>query len=66
MNRYLYTKAGAVIGYFDQDGKYLYTTAGEVIAYFDAQRTYMYTQGAARFMVTSLKIASTFTQRPGL
>ena len=35
MNRYLYTTAGAVIGYFDQDRKYLYTTAGKVIAYFD-------------------------------
>ena len=45
MNRYLYTKAGAVIGYFDQDGKYLYMRTG--LSYFDAQRTYMYTQGGA-------------------
>ncbi len=47
MSRYLYTTAGAVIGYFDQDDKYLYTAACKVIAYFDDQRTYLYTQGGS-------------------
>jgi hypothetical protein len=65
MSRYLYTTAGAVIGYFDQDDKYLYTQAGKVIAYLDDKRTYMYAQGGT-VMVTSLKTASTFTQQLGL
>jgi hypothetical protein len=43
MSRYLYTEAGAMIGYLDQDGKYLYPRAGRVIAYFDDQRTYFET-----------------------